>query len=386
MGKGQLFFNWGCFPKDFEKTYLKEEIKYYRIQRKLVRMRTDIESVFRKDCEKTRTLTARLCNISGMEEHIIFNGSTLKLLSEVVDTYLTKGDEIIITDGEFPEVYEKLTARNFNLKIIKIFGLNSKNEIINKFLTSVTSNTSAVFFSDVLWSGGMKLPTLDIVKAVKKTNPQILTIIDGAQAFGHVNVDLSSREIDFYIADYHKWIRALSGAFVFINDNLHLRKFSERVEGAFALSPKLKMKKSGFDGLAFALAATHRALQPFFSKKVREVIRNNNTLLSTIFKKALHPLEPIHFKISPPDNFNTGIVSLFYAERSLYDYLTKKGVSCTYIPDFEFTSSYCNDIIQQPRCIRIMLNDKPGGNTKNETTILVSFIKDFYSKERGKIC
>lgn len=55
---------------------------------------------------------------------------------------------------------------------------------------------------------GIHFPVTDCVQALRKTSPVEFVAVDGAQALGHIPLQLADMPCDIFLAGCHKWLRA----------------------------------------------------------------------------------------------------------------------------------------------------------------------------------
>lgn len=94
--------------------------------------------------------------------------------------------------------------------------LNANGELDSEFTTkyfinqALISESNIVLIPHVNWVNGAKMNVLKICNELKKANPKLITIVDGAQALANVetviDTDGCNKDIDFYVGCGQKWI------------------------------------------------------------------------------------------------------------------------------------------------------------------------------------
>ena len=96
---------------------------------------------------------------------------------------------------------------------------------VDELFEHVTERTRAVYVSHITSATGLLLPVEEIVARARALG--LTTIVDGAHAAAHVDLDLDALGADFYAGTCHKWLCAPKGA-----GFLHVRpEWQERVDG-----------------------------------------------------------------------------------------------------------------------------------------------------------
>jgi isopenicillin-N epimerase len=122
---------------------------------------------------------------------------------------LQAGDEVIIWDQNHPSNNAAwLTrAKRIGFKVIKITlpaQPQSITDLLDPFDKAITSKTKVIAFSHISNTTGMALPAKEICALAR--SKKILSMVDGAQSLGMLNLDLKDIGCDFYTSSTHKWL------------------------------------------------------------------------------------------------------------------------------------------------------------------------------------
>lgn len=91
-------------------------------------------------------------------------------------------------------------------------GPNPTTEIINRYSQVLQEEiASVVLLPHVVWSNGAVLDIRAICRALRAIDSLCTVVVDGAQAVGHINIDIEevqkeNEDIDFYLGCGHKWL------------------------------------------------------------------------------------------------------------------------------------------------------------------------------------
>ena len=173
--------------------------------------------------EGARLKISKFINCS--EKEIVFTSGATAAINLVAYSWglknISAGDEIIITIAEHHAniVPWQLIAQQKGAKIIAA-QVNPKEdfdaEIIKKLVTNKTKIIAFPHVSNVL---GTVFPVKEICEQAKKRG--LITIVDGAHVPGHIDLDLSAIQADFYTGACHKWMMTPKGcSFLYANPNL----------------------------------------------------------------------------------------------------------------------------------------------------------------------
>jgi cysteine desulfurase/selenocysteine lyase len=157
--------------------------------------------------EAVRDQTARFIGATSRE--IIFTKNTTDSLNMVaiwIAPRLRTGDNIVITAAEHHANYlpwvELAEAKGIELRVAPF---NTEGLIERDTLASLVDlRTVLVAFGAVSNVFGAINPVRDLIQAIKAKNQQALTIIDAAQAVGHIPIDTHDWDADFVAFSAHK--------------------------------------------------------------------------------------------------------------------------------------------------------------------------------------
>lgn len=171
--------------------------------------------------EGIRTKAAKLMN-AEMGEIALTENVTMAMSFVSMGLQLSKGDEVITSDQEHPGGKSSWQTRQKRDGILyREFAIpkpaHSPKEVLDIVVNSFTGKTKVLVLSHVITGSGAIMPVKEICAEARSRG--IFTVIDGAQALGHIKVDLHDIGCDAYVGCFHKWVLAPSG-----NGYLYIRK------------------------------------------------------------------------------------------------------------------------------------------------------------------
>lgn len=156
--------------------------------------------------EATRELVQNFINAEQSAEIIFTRGTTeaINLVATVLSSRIQPGQDIVITELEHHSnivPWQMLAARvGANVKAIAI---DDNGDIdLGDAAATITSNAALVAFSHVSNGLGSINPARAIIELAK--NAGAMTLVDGAQAALHLNIDVQDLGCDFYVFSGHK--------------------------------------------------------------------------------------------------------------------------------------------------------------------------------------
>jgi selenocysteine lyase/cysteine desulfurase len=119
---------------------------------------------------------------------------------------LKRGDLVITTDQEHPCVTRPLaTLARRGVEVVELAAA-SEGEFLDRLDSHVKRKRPAfVIISHVSYRNGRIFPVTDAGKILE--HDEIPFIVDGAQAFGHIPIDVNSMSAWAYVFSGHKWLR-----------------------------------------------------------------------------------------------------------------------------------------------------------------------------------
>ena len=137
----------------------------------------------------------------------------LNIVAQSLD--LKPGDEILTTDHEYAAL-EKTWAyvcrrSGAVVKTVTIpLPLTSEDQFTDTLLAGFTDRTRVLFLSHITSATALLFP---IERAVAHARARgIWTVIDGAHTPGHIPLNLTALDADFYAGNCHKWMMAPKGS------------------------------------------------------------------------------------------------------------------------------------------------------------------------------
>ena len=156
--------------------------------------------------ENARVKVTEFLNSPNNHQIIFTKGTTdsINLIATSITSLINENDEILITAMEHHSnivPWQELCKRTG--AVLKIIPINENGEIlIDDYKDMVSAKTkliSVVHLSNTL---GTINPIEDIIKIAKSHD--VITVIDGAQAAGHLPIDVQQLDCDFYLFSGHK--------------------------------------------------------------------------------------------------------------------------------------------------------------------------------------
>jgi len=129
--------------------------------------------------------------------------------------HLQTGDEILTTNHEYGAMdrtwhfYCKKSGAKYIRQEISL-PIVSKEQIIEDFWKGYTPKTKVVFLNQISSSTALIFPVKEICDKAKQLG--LITIVDGAHVPGHIDLNITDLNPDYYTGTLHKWMLAPKGS------------------------------------------------------------------------------------------------------------------------------------------------------------------------------
>lgn len=137
---------------------------------------------------------------------------------------LQAGDEILTTNHEYGAMdrtwhfYCKKSGAKYIRQEI-LLPVVSKEQIIEEFWKGYTPKTKVIFLNQMSSATALLFPVKEICDKAKKLG--LITIVDGAHIPGHIDLNISELNPDYYTGTTHKWMLTPKGSsFLYVKKEL----------------------------------------------------------------------------------------------------------------------------------------------------------------------
>jgi isopenicillin-N epimerase len=157
--------------------------------------------------EATRRLLAEFLRVTPEEIILARNTSEASnLVSSGLD--LKPGDEVLLFSDNHPSNLEawRVKARRFGYTVKIVDQVNphpGAEYYLDAFTRQMTDRTKVLGFTHLTSTVGDLFPAKELCRRARERG--VLTLVDGAQSLGLMDVDLADMQPDFYAGSGHKW-------------------------------------------------------------------------------------------------------------------------------------------------------------------------------------
>jgi selenocysteine lyase/cysteine desulfurase len=181
---------------------------------------------------------------------------------------LGPGDEVIVFSDSHPSNLRawQEKAKRFGFSVITVSHVTphpGPDYYVNAFRKAITSKTRVLAFTHITSNAGDLFPAAEICRMAREHS--VLTLLDGAQTFGALDVNLAVIQPDFYTGSFHKWPTGpKESGVLFVNKEAHDRIWPSIYgvyAGAVGISSKLEAMGQRDDAKLAAVAEAVRFRQ-----------------------------------------------------------------------------------------------------------------------------
>lgn len=157
--------------------------------------------------EETRKILAAF--LGAAPEEIVMTRNTSEgnnIVSSGLD--LKPGDEVILFADNHPSIntafQEKAKRFGFTIKMVDLVEMHPGPEYYcDAFRKAIGDHTKLLAITHVTGAVGDLFPAKEICRIAREQG--VLTLVDGAQSFGVLDIDLAGMQPDFFTGSAHKW-------------------------------------------------------------------------------------------------------------------------------------------------------------------------------------
>src|SRR5438552_233990 len=262
--------------------------------------------------ENTRKLLAEFLRVTPEEIVITRNTSeSNNLVSTGVD--LKAGDEVLLTADNHPSNHTawQEKAKRFGFAVIDVPVPNPHpgfDYYVQAFTKAITPRTKLIAFTHQTSTVGDLYPAKEICRVARERG--VLSLVDGAQSFGLMDVDLGDMQPDFYSGSAHKWACGpKENGVLYINKSAQTKIWAS----IFSAYPGRVGVSRTFEGFGQrdepAMIAFGEALK-LQAKIGRAVIEKRSRELTQALLAGMRKIDGIKIWTSPEPSRTVAVVSL----------------------------------------------------------------------------
>ena len=265
--------------------------------------------------ERTRKLLAAFLGVTPEEIVITRNTSeSNNLVSSGIE--LKPQDEVIIFSDNHPSNHlawtEKARRFGFTVRVVDQVNPHPGDEYyIDAFAKQMNARTKVLAFTHLTSTAGDLLPARELCRIARERG--ILSMVDGAQSFGLMNVDLSDMQPDFYSGSAHKWpCGPKETGMLFINKRAHSMVWPSiysAYPGATGISKSFERFGQRDEP---AIIAFGEALQ-FQTRIGRKLIEERARTLAQMLMTELKKVDGVKLWTHPDSGRSAAVVTFFPA-------------------------------------------------------------------------
>jgi selenocysteine lyase/cysteine desulfurase len=162
-------------------------------------------------------LRMKLADLAGCSpEEIAIDRNTTEALDTIIfGLNLDKGDEVVLTKQDYPNVINawKQREKRDGIKLVFInlnLPMEDEDAIVDQFTSAFTSRTRIVNITHIVNWIGQILPAKKIARKAHEKGIEVM--VDAAHTFAHLDYKIPDLECDYFGTSLHKWLCAPFGS------------------------------------------------------------------------------------------------------------------------------------------------------------------------------
>lgn len=244
--------------------------------------------------DETRSALSQMLKAS--EEDVILTHSTREGVNVVIyGIDWQPGDELLTCNLEHSALTlpASVLAQRFGARVrsVNIPPQSRQSEALELLTSGLNDKTKLVAISHIQYTCGLRMPIKEITEAAHKLGIPVL--IDGAQSFGQVDVNLDDLGCDFYALPGQKWLLGPggTGALYVNNRRRHILEpmFTTNAIEAIRESERLPMAR-------FSLVSQNPALLTGFLESMRLA---TSIGITEIEQRSMHLADLLRERVLP---------------------------------------------------------------------------------------
>jgi isopenicillin-N epimerase len=261
--------------------------------------------------EQTRKALAEFLRVTADEIIITRNTSeSNNLVSNGLD--LKPGDEVIVHADNHPSNLQawREKAKRFGFSVVAVAQKNphpGMEYYVDAFTRAMTSRTKVLAFTHLTSTVGDLFPAKELCAVAHERG--VLTLLDGAQSFGFLDVNLADIQPDFYTGSAHKWpCGARECGVLYVNQRSQARLWPT-IYSAYTGTVGFSRTFEGFGQRDEATMIAFREALAFQTKIGRGAIEARARALTQQLLAGLAKLPEMEVWTSPKRELNGSVVS-----------------------------------------------------------------------------
>ena len=224
---------------------------------------------------------------------------------------LGAGDEVIVFADNHPSNLAawREKAKRFGFTVVEVAATNphpGPAAYVDRFVKAMTPRTRVLAVTHVTNTMGDALPVAELCRIARERN--VMTLVDGAQSFGVLDVDLSKMRPHFYSGSVHKWpCGPKEMGVLYVSSDVHDR-LSPSIVSLYGGSVGLSRTHEAFGQRDEASLATFSASVKFQDQIGRAAIEKRSRELAAYLASGLTKIEGVTLWTNPDAQHSGAIV------------------------------------------------------------------------------